>query len=114
MLTNGPFVLLCHYTFLLKPTKCNVCSLFHIGFCYSGMKSCTASTGQHCVTKNYFIIQNSGLALYHYSKLGCKTDCENEDITSKRERLEILCCRDKDYCNMPFGSQIPSYYEPGP
>ncbi|XP_072467594.1 prostate and testis expressed protein 2-like [Notamacropus eugenii] len=94
--------------------NCNLCALFHFGFCYSGMKSCTAAIGQHCVTKNYFVIENSGLSLYHYSKLTCKTDCMNEDTTSKRQRLEVLCCRDRNYCNVPFGTKIPPSSEPGP
>ncbi|XP_003764436.2 prostate and testis expressed protein 2 isoform X1 [Sarcophilus harrisii] len=88
--------------------NCNLCTVFHMGFCYTGMKSCAASAGDHCATKNIYVIQNTGEARYHYSKLTCKSNCVNEDMTSKRKRVEILCCREQHYCNMPFGSKIPA------
>ncbi|XP_074153530.1 prostate and testis expressed protein 2-like [Sminthopsis crassicaudata] len=87
--------------------KCHICTIFHMGFCYTGMKSCSASASEHCVTKNIFVIQFSGEAWYHYSKLNCKSNCMNEDTTSKRKRIETICCRDRHYCNMPYGSKIP-------
>uniref|UniRef100_A0A5F8GXG3 Prostate and testis expressed 2 n=1 Tax=Monodelphis domestica TaxID=13616 RepID=A0A5F8GXG3_MONDO len=80
---------------------CNKCSVYHLGFCYSGMKYCLLRIHQKCATENFFIILNSGVTWYHFSKLSCKINCEDEDFIGTTRRTELICCNDRDNCNIP-------------
>lgn len=46
---------------------------------------------------------SSGRSMYFYSKLSCMTNCKDINFLSFDRRTELICCKHKNYCNLPEG-----------
>ncbi|CAH6860420.1 prostate and testis expressed protein 13 [Phodopus roborovskii] len=83
---------------------CNLCDRFDGSKCLSGMKSCwkfdLLRYNRTCTTENfYFSNRFTGLYLFRYSKLSCKS-CAHGMFQVFHDLLrETFCCNDRSYCN---------------
>ncbi|XP_057551217.1 prostate and testis expressed protein 2 [Hippopotamus amphibius kiboko] len=82
---------------------CYECKKYHLGICYKAMRSCTLKYQQTCAVENVYILTRKGQSMYFYSKLSCKTNCEDINFLSFEKRTELICCKHKNYCNLPEG-----------
>eukprot|EP00069_Balaena_mysticetus_P014172 bmy_08506T0 len=84
-------------------TMCYKCKKYHLGICYEGMRSCTLKYHQTCAVENIYLLTGKGRSMYFYSKLSCMTNCEDINFLSFEKRTELICCKHKNYCNLPEG-----------
>uniref|UniRef100_A0A8C0D688 Prostate and testis expressed 2 n=1 Tax=Balaenoptera musculus TaxID=9771 RepID=A0A8C0D688_BALMU len=56
-----------------------------------------------CMSKGEFREHLIGRSMYFYSKLSCMTNCEDINFLSFEKRTELICCKHKNYCNLPEG-----------
>ncbi|KAM9221009.1 prostate and testis expressed protein 2 [Dugong dugon] len=84
--------------------ECYQCRRYHLGLCYDGMKSCYLKYKQYCATENFYILTKKGESLYFYSKLSCIYNCEDINFLDLGKRIELICCKHSNYCNLPVGS----------
>ncbi|XP_061059441.1 prostate and testis expressed protein 2 [Eubalaena glacialis] len=82
---------------------CYKCKKYHLGICYEGMRSCTRKYHQTCAVENIYLLTGKGRSMYFYSKLSCMTNCEDINFLSFEKRTELICCKHKNYCNLPEG-----------
>ncbi|XP_007463672.1 PREDICTED: prostate and testis expressed protein 2 [Lipotes vexillifer] len=82
---------------------CYKCKKYHIGIYYEGMRSCTLKYHQTCAVENIYLLTRKGRSMYFYSKLSCMTNCEDINFLSFEKRTELICCKHKNYCNLPEG-----------
>uniref|UniRef100_A0A8C6CD38 Prostate and testis expressed 2 n=1 Tax=Monodon monoceros TaxID=40151 RepID=A0A8C6CD38_MONMO len=100
------FLLCIVFLVCMKPsTMCYKCKKYHLGICYEGMRSCTLKYHQTCVVENIYLPEKErkGRSMYFYSKLSCMTNCEDINFLSFEKRTELICCKHKNYCNLPEG-----------
>ncbi|XP_012864915.1 PREDICTED: prostate and testis expressed protein 2 [Dipodomys ordii] len=82
---------------------CFRCKRYHLGWCYDFMSSCKLQHKQSCATENFYILTHKGRSMYHYSKLSCMTNCEDINFLGFEKRIELICCKHSNYCNLPEG-----------
>nr|XP_006209962.1 prostate and testis expressed protein 2 [Vicugna pacos] len=102
----APFLL--YVAFLVCVSKgpsemCYKCKQYHLGTCYDTMKSCFLKYHQSCAVENIYILTRKGRSMYFYSKLSCMTNCKDINFLSFDRRTELICCKHKNYCNLPEG-----------
>uniref|UniRef100_A0A8C3VL84 Prostate and testis expressed 2 n=1 Tax=Catagonus wagneri TaxID=51154 RepID=A0A8C3VL84_9CETA len=56
-----------------------------------------------CLSKGEFHEHLIGRSMYFYSTLSCMTNCEDINFLSFDKRTELICCKHKNYCNLPEG-----------
>uniref|UniRef100_A0A8D0HNS6 Prostate and testis expressed 2 n=2 Tax=Sus scrofa TaxID=9823 RepID=A0A8D0HNS6_PIG len=56
-----------------------------------------------CLSKGEFYEHLIGRSMYFYSILSCMTNCEDINFLSFDKRTELICCKNKNYCNLPEG-----------
>ncbi|XP_004688835.1 PREDICTED: prostate and testis expressed protein 2 [Condylura cristata] len=83
---------------------CYACRTFHLGFCYDTMTSCNLKYQQSCAIENIYILTKKGRSMYFYSRLSCMFNCEDINFLSFGKKIELICCKHNDYCNIPEGS----------
>uniref|UniRef100_A0A8C3VPE2 Prostate and testis expressed 2 n=1 Tax=Catagonus wagneri TaxID=51154 RepID=A0A8C3VPE2_9CETA len=89
---------------LIEPSvMCYKCRKYHLGICYEAMRSCVLKYQQTCAVKNIYLVTTKGRSMYFYSTLSCMTNCEDINFLSFDKRTELICCKHKNYCNLPEG-----------
>ncbi|CAK6440318.1 unnamed protein product [Pipistrellus nathusii] len=76
--------------------KCHTCSYMSSeGKCLRGEGSCTIQSSQQCMLKKIFEGGN-----LEFMVQGCENMCPSMSLYSHGTRMQLICCRDKSFCNM--------------
>uniref|UniRef100_H0VM60 Prostate and testis expressed 2 n=1 Tax=Cavia porcellus TaxID=10141 RepID=H0VM60_CAVPO len=84
-------------------TMCYKCTSYQLGYCYGVMDFCILNYRQSCATENIYLLTEKGQSMYYYSKLSCRSNCENIIFLDFNKKTEVLCCKHSNYCNLPEG-----------
>nr|KAF6311529.1 acrosomal vesicle protein 1 [Pipistrellus kuhlii] len=76
--------------------KCHTCSYMSSeGKCLRGEGTCTIQSSQQCMLKKIFEGGN-----LEFMVQGCENMCPSMSLYSHGTRMQLICCRDKSFCNM--------------